>query len=145
MSVGIDGGNDFGIRRGLYSQRGTSVKCLLGTQHTGTSVVETGQLERILIGLGSAVDEEQLIVLVATHLAQRMGQFLLQGVLHGVGIESQFGHLAADGLYVVGMGMAHRNHGMASVEVQILLSLPVPHAATLAAFYGDIEKGIYVK
>ena len=40
--------------------------------------------------------------------------------------------MPADHLYVVGVGMANRNHGMSAIEVEVLSSLVVPYVAALA-------------
>lgn len=44
---------------------------------------------RILISLGTAVDEKQLVVIVAADLAESLGQLLLQAVDDAVGVEAE--------------------------------------------------------
>ena len=65
MAVGIDGSNNLGIGGSLNGQRGAAMEGLLGREHTSAAVVERGQFQCVLVGLGTGVDEEQLIVLVA--------------------------------------------------------------------------------
>ena len=118
---------------------------LLGREHTGAAIVEGGELQGILIGLGTRVDEKQLIILVTRHLAQGEGKFLLQGVLHRVAVETQACNLRGNGLDIMGMCMTYADDGMTAIEVEIFCSLFVPYVASLATVYGNVEKGIYVK
>ena len=53
------------------------MKSLLGREHTCTAIVETGKFQRILVGLSTAVDQEELIVVVAADLAQPLGKLTL--------------------------------------------------------------------
>ena len=145
MLVGIDGGDDFRIVRHLYSQGGTSVEGLVEADEARPSVVEGGQFQRVLVGFGAAVDEEQLIVVVAADLAQAFGQLLLQLVDDRVGVEAQRGHLLADHLHVVRVGMADGDDGVAAIEVKVFSALFVPYVAAFAPHDVDVEQGIYVK
>ena len=43
------------------------------------------------------------------------------------------------------MGVTYRNHGMTTVEVQVLLALVVPHLAAFALHDVHIEERIYVE
>ena len=80
MAVLVDGCNDFRVLRSFNGQRGAAVECFLGREDAGATVVKRGQLQRILVGLGSAVDKKQLIVGVAGDVAEPFGQVALQGV-----------------------------------------------------------------
>ena len=68
VTVVIDGCDDFRIVRHLHSQRGSSVESLLTREHTGASIGERGEFQGILVGLGTAVDQKQLVVVVAADL-----------------------------------------------------------------------------
>ena len=143
--VGIDGGDDFRIVRHLHGQGGASVEGFVEADEARPSVVEGGQLQRVLVGFGAAVDEEQLVVVVAARLAQAFGQLLLQLVDDRVGVEAQGGHLFADHLHVVRVGMADGDDGMAAIEVEVFSALFVPYVAAFAPHDVDVEQGIYVK
>ena len=108
-------------------------------QHARPAVVEAGQLECILIGLGAAVDEEELVVVVAADLTQSLGQLLLQAVDDAVGIEAKLIELLRNALCIVGMAVADADDGVATVEVEILLPLVVPDVGTTAADNVDVE------
>ena len=69
--------DDLGIVGRLHRQRGTPVEGLPEGDDARAPVMERGQLQGILVGLGAAVDEEQGVVVVAACLSQARGQFLL--------------------------------------------------------------------
>ena len=73
----VDGGNNLRIVRHLYCQTRAPVESLLAAEHTRIARLKRSQLQRVLIGLGTAVDEEQLVVVVATDLAQSFSQLHL--------------------------------------------------------------------
>ena len=58
VAVGIDGGDNLRVVGHLNGQRGTAVESLGSGEHTGASVLERGEFQCVLIGLGTAVDEE---------------------------------------------------------------------------------------
>ena len=134
MSAVVDGSDDFRIVRHLHSQRCTSVESLAAGDDARTSVVERSQLQCIFVGFGTAVDEEQRIVLVAAGFAQSFGHLLLQFVDDGVGIESQCGHLLADHLHIMRMRV-----------VEILRIVLVPHVAAFSFDDVDVKEGVYVE
>ena len=101
--------------------------------------MEAGQLERILISLGTAVDEKQLVVIVAADLAESLGQLLLQAVDDAVGVEAELRELFAYAFRIVRMAMADADDGMATIEVEILLAFVVPNVSTFAAHDVDVE------
>ena len=121
------------------------MESLLCRQDTRTTRMEGGQLQRVLIGLGTAVDQEQAVVLVAACLAQALGQLLLKLIDDGVTVKAKLFHLTAHGLHIVWMSVADADDGMTSIKIQILSALVVPHAATLATHDIDGEKGIDVE
>ena len=107
--------------------------------------MEGGQLQGVLVGFGTAVDEEERVVFVAAGLAQAFGHLLLELVDDGVGVEAQGGYLVADHLHVVRMGVADGDDGMAAVEVEVLRTVLVPHVAAFPFDDVDVEEGIYVE
>ena len=145
MAVGVDGGNNLGVVGHFDGQRGAAVESLLGTEHTGAAVGERRQFQRVLVGLGSAVDEEQLVVVIAADLAQSLGQLLLQLVNHRVRVEPNLIELLRHLLYVVRMRMSDGDDGMTAVEVQIFLPLVVPYVATLSFHNVYVEQGINIE
>ena len=67
----------------LDSQRRTAMERLLARQDAcSLRILERCQLQRILVGLGTAVNQEQLVVLITANLTQSLGQLLLQLVNH---------------------------------------------------------------
>ena len=101
--------------------------------------VEGGQFQRILVGFCSRVNEEELVVVVTTDRAELFGKFHLQRVLDGIGVEHEFAGLLLHGLQVTWMAVTNGDHGMSTIEVEIFLSLVVPHIASLAMVNGHIK------
>ena len=139
MVVGIDRGNNLGVGGGLYCQGSAAVEGPLKGEDTGAAIMEGGELESILIGLGTGVDEEKLIVFITAGLTQAVGKLLLQGIDDGVTIEAKLAKLCGHSLNIMGMAVAHAYHGMATVEVEVLTAIGVPHAASLAVVDGYVE------
>ena len=117
----------------------------LTTQHTGVAGLERGQLQCILIRLGTGVDEEQLIVVVTTDLTQALSQFHLKLIDDGVGIESNLMKLFGYLLNIMWMRMSDADHGMATIEVKIFLTILVPYLTALALYDIHVEERIYVE
>ena len=145
MVVGIDRGNNLGVGGGLYCQGSATVESPLKGENTGAAVMERGEFEGILVGLSTGVDEEKLIVFITAGLAQTAGKLLLQGIDDGVAIEAKLAKLRGHSLDIMGMAVAHAYHGMATVEVEVLTAIGVPHAASLAVVDGYVEKRIYIE
>ena len=145
MSVVVDGCHDARIVGSLHGERGPAVKGFASRQHTLAPRVERGELQGIFVGLGSGVDEKELIVGITAEAAQTFGELFLQTVDHGVGIEAQRLQLLLEFLHVVRMAVTDADDGMPAVEVEIFLSFVVPHMATLAFDDVDVEKRIYGK
>ena len=80
--VGIDGRNNLRIVGHLNGKTCSSVESLFGREHAGTSVRKRSEFQRILVCLGSAIDQKQLIVVIAADTAQTLCQLHLQVVLH---------------------------------------------------------------
>ena len=116
------------------------MRALAEGHHPVPSGVERGQLEGILIGFRPGVVEEETVVGISRCLPQAVGKFLLQRIAYAVGIEADTLQLRAQRLDIVGMAVAHRNHGVATVEVQIFLSPVVPDLAETAAYGRHVEK-----
>ena len=86
-----------------------------------------------------------MVVLIARNLAEACRQFLLEWVLHGVAVETEFVYLLGDCLDIVRVAVTDADDCMTAIEVEIFLPLVVPHAATFAFVDGYVEKWIYVK
>ena len=82
VSASIDRGDDFRVVCHLHGQGCASVEGLGEADDACPSVVEGGQLQRVLVGFRAAVDEKQLVIVVAAGFAQAFGQFRLQLVNH---------------------------------------------------------------
>ena len=103
------------------------------------------QGETLPANLYSAVYQEEAVVPVSAGLAQPVCQLRLQGILHAVAVEAEFLQLLCHLAHIVRVAVPYAYHCVPSVEVEVLLSIGVPHAATLAAFYGHVEKWVYVE
>ena len=112
---------------------------LLCREHTGATIVEGCQLQSIFIGFCATVDEEQGIVFVPGNLAQTLSNLLLQTVDDRVGIESQRVQLLGHHLHVVRMAVANGNHGMATIQIQVLRTLIVPYVAPFSLDDVNVE------
>ena len=117
MAVIVDGCDNLRIVGNLDSQRGAAVEGFPGRQHARAAIAKRCQLQRILVGLGTAVDEEQLIVIVAAHLAKALGQLLLKLVNNRVGVEPDLLQLFSHFPDVVGVRVADGDDGMTAVQV----------------------------
>ena len=112
---------------------------VLHSEHTTTTVVETGELQRILVGLRTTVDQEEAVVLITADFSEALSELLLQGVDDTIGVESNLLHLIVDSLHIMRMTMAYADDSMAAIEVQILLSFIVPYAGSFAPYDIDVE------
>ena len=142
VMVGVDGGDDFRVVGHFDGERGAAVEGFLCREHPCAPVVERGEFEGVLIGLGSTVDEKQLIVLVSTGCSEPLGELLLKTVDDGVGVETQLVHLLGDGLHIAGVAVPDADDGMASVEVEVFGAVLIPHLAAFASHDVDVEKRI---
>ena len=103
------------------------------------SGVERGEFQGVFVGLGARVDQKQLVVVVAAHLAEAFGQLCLEVVDYRIGVKYQLFGLLLDGFHHCGVGVSHRHHGMSAVEVEIFLSFGVGDAASASRHYVDVE------
>ena len=81
------------------------------------------QLYGIFICFRARVAEKQLIIGIARHLSQYVGQTLLKRVDHRVGVKPRRGHLTAHRINVAGMSVTYGDHGMTSVEIEIFCAV----------------------
>ena len=72
MTIVIDRGDDLRVVGHLYREGCSAVESLLDGEHTGSAIGEGCQLEGVLVGLGTRVDEEELIILITADLAQTL-------------------------------------------------------------------------
>ena len=135
----VDRCNDLRIIRHTHGSRRTAMEGMTQGQHPLFAIVERCQLQGILVGLCTGVDQKERILVIATRLAQFVGQGLLQTVDDRVGVEAQLAHLLRDRLHIGRMAMTYGNHGMTTIQVQVLVSLLVPHMTTLSFDNLDIE------
>ena len=115
MMVVVDGSHNLRIVTHLHSERSAAVKGFVSSENADIACLERSQLQGVLVGLGTAVDQEQLVVVVARNLAQSFGQLLLQGIDDGVAVESQLANLAGDGFHIVRMGVADADDGVSAI------------------------------
>ena len=107
--------------------------------------MERRQFEGVLVCLGTAVYQEEAVILIARYAAQLLGKLLLQTVDHGIGIETECGNLTAYCLHVMRMCMADADYCMTAVKVQILLAFVIPHFLTLSLHDINREQAVYWK
>ena len=91
--VGVYGCYNLRIVGGFDGKRCASVERLLGRKHARASRLERSQLQRVLVGLGSAVYEEQLVVVVAAQFAKPFGKLTLKVVDYRVAVKAEFAGL----------------------------------------------------
>ena len=145
MPVGIDGSDDLGVLGGLHSQRCASVERFLCRQDACSPVGERGELHGILIGFGARVDEEELVILVAACLAQPLCQLFLKAVDDRVAVEAKPGQLLLQHLHIVRVAVSDADDSMPAIQIQVFLTLVVPHLATFSLDNVDVVERIYVK
>ena len=145
MVVIVDGGDDLWVVRHLDGQTRPSVECFLAREHTGVARLERSQFQGVLVGLGTGVDEKQLVVVVATYLSQSLSQFHLQFVNHGVRIEPDVLQLLRHLFNIVRVRVSDADHGMAAIQVEVFLTLVIPNLTALALHNVHVEERIYVE
>ena len=134
-----------GVVGGFYGQRRAPVERLGRREHAGAPVGKRGQLQRVLVSLRPAVDEEQLVVLIAAGAAQPLGQLGLQGVHNRVAVEAQATQLRGHHLHVMRVAVAYAYHGVAAVEVKVLAAFVIPHVAAATLHNVYVEQWINVE
>ena len=67
--------------------------------------MERGKLQSVFVGLGTGIDEEELIVVITTGFSKALGELLLQTVDNGIGIESKRVQLLCEILDIMSMSM----------------------------------------
>ena len=60
-------------------------------------------------------------------------------------LESQCGHLLADHLHIMRMRVADGDDCMATIQVEILRIVLVPHVAAFSFDDVDVKEGVYVE
>ena len=145
VAVGVDGRYNLRVVGGFDGQRRAPVERFLGREHAGAPVGKRGQLQRVLVGLSPAVDEEQLVVLIAAGPAKPFGQLCLQPVDDRVAVEAQAAQLRCHHLNVVGVAVAYAYHGVAAVKVKVLTAIGIPHVAAAALDDVYVEQWINVE
>ena len=99
--------------------------------------ITPGQLQRTLISLCAAVAEEDLVQ--TTVFYQRLSQLQLRHGIELVGSLQQRARLLRDGLGNHGMTVAQVVHGPTGDEIQIFLTVGIPHSS---AFASDDDDGL---
>ena len=103
------------------------------------------QLKGVLIRFGPRVTQKQRVVGMPRRSTEFIGQFLLLRNMNRVGIERDLVQLAGQRLYVAGVRMANRNHGVTTVQIKILGAVGIPKIATLRPNGFDVVERINVK
>ena len=129
---GIDRCLNLWVLGHIDSSRSATMESMAKGDDLLLASVERSELERILICLGTRVDEEELEIVVSAHLAQLLCEFHLKRVLDGIAIETELGSLLLHCLQITRMTVTDRDYGMTSVEVEILLTLVVIDVCALA-------------
>ena len=108
------------------------MESLLGRKHTRAPIVERCQLEAILVGFSSAIDEKKLVVVVSANVAQSLSETYLEGIDDRIAIESQLFKLVSHLFDIMRVRMADANHGMSTVEVEVFVAFIIPDMAPLS-------------
>jgi len=141
----IDRRDDRRIVRCGHRQRRPSMKGFAKGYHLFPAIVETGQFQRILIGLRSGVAKEEAIIGPAGYPAELFGQLFLKRNMNGIGIEPYLVQLVGDPLDIMRMSMTDRNDRMATIQIEILLPFLVPHIGAFCLYDSDIIDRINVE
>src|SRR6185312_13284284 len=141
----VDGGDDGRVVRHGYRQRRAAMEGLAEGDYLFAAGMKGGQLECVLVCFGPGITKKYLVVRAAADLAELIGQLFLQGNADRIAIETDLIQLVGDALYVMRMGMADGNDGMAAIEIQILLTILIPDVGTFCLYYGDIIDRIDVE
>ena len=141
----VDGGDDTGVVGHLDCGRGTAVEGVGKGDDLLLAGVERGQFQRVFVGLGPRVDEEEGIVVIPRQGAQLVGQLLLQAVDHRVGVEDEFFSLFGNSVHVVGVRMADGDDGVAAVQVEVFGPVGVVGVAPFSRYDFQIEQRIYIE
>ena len=136
---------DFGVIGYVYSSRRTAMKRVRKRNDFFLPCMERCQFQRIFIGLGTGIDQEETVIVISRRTAELIGQFDLQGIDYRIGIKRKLIELFRQLFHIIRMGMTYRNYGMTAVKVEILVSFIVIHMTTFSPDDIDIEKRIYIK
>ena len=101
--------------------------------------VERGQFQRVLIGLGSRVAEEQGIFRIARQFPDLLRKLLLERFADTVRIKAQLAKLLSDSLDIPRMAMPHGDDGMAPIKFKVLSPLVVPNSGAFRVDRRHIE------
>ena len=115
------------------------------SQHPLSARSKRCQLQGILIGLSTAIAEEELIVRIARQLAQLLGQLNLQAIHHSIRVEANLRELVGDFLDIMGVSVTNRNHSVTTIEVEVLHTILIPQIGSLGLHRLHIEQRIYIK
>ena len=113
-------------------------------KHTGTAISKRCQLQGILVGFRTAVNEEKLIIIISAKFSHAFCKLLLQGVDYRVAVKAQRIELLRQHFDIMRMAVADADDSMSAIEVQIFLSLLIPHLASLSLDNVHIEEGIHI-
>ena len=144
MAIGIDGGDNLGIVGGFYGQTGAAMEGLFCRKHTGSAVGKRCQFQGILVGFRTAVNEEKLVIIVSAKFSHAFCKLLLQGIDYRIAVKAQRIELLRQHFDIMGMAVADADDSMSAIEVQIFLSLLIPHLASLSLDNVHIEEGIHI-
>lgn len=139
MSILVHGCLNLRITGYLDSKRRAAMETALYGKHTLAAIVERCQLERVLVGLGTRVDQKELIILIATNAAQAIGKLYLQLIDYRIAVEAQPVELPGNLFDIMRMAVANADNGMSAVKIEIRLPLVVPHCAATALHYINVE------
>ena len=141
----VEGGADLGIVRDAHGAGGAAVEGPAEGEDLGTAGVERRQFQRVLVGLRPAVAQEEVEGVIAADLSEFLGQGVLQAVLHGIGVETQLSDLLPDRRHVMRVAVPDADHGVAAVQVQVLLAVGIPQRGTLPAHGLDVPPFVYIE
>ena len=141
----VERGVDFRIVGDGNSSAGTAVEAVAESDDLATTSMERREFEAVLVGLGSAVADEEAIFREPAQLANLLGESRLEGIDDAIGIEGDVVELVGYRLYVARVAVTYGDYGMTAVEVEVFISLVVPYLAALGFDGDDIEERVYIE
>ena len=135
----VEWGVDFGVVGHGHGSACSSVEAVSERDDFGSSGVERGELERVLVGFGAAVADEEMVVRESAELSDFAGDGGLQRVDDAIGVEGDVVELLGYGLNVARVAVSYGDYGVSAVEVEVLCALVVPYGAAFGFDRDDVE------
>lgn len=110
-----------------------------------SSVMERSEFKSIFVGFSTAVDEEYVVVRIATGDAKSMCELDLNGVVDRVAVEVKPSKLFGNQLDEMRMSVANGNDSVSAIKVNVFVTLVIVDVASVALDNVHVKKGENVK